>query len=473
MKSQVRGQWPHLASRVLVAFVFLAVVLGVSRVWAQAAESDTPADKTSEDSTDERLDVLEAQVKTLATEVSKAVTDAAVPADGNWENYYGMGPAAAKVYRKDAGLSIGGYGEVLFSHYNPSSGKDDIFDTYRAVLYVGYKFSDKWVLNSEFEFEHGGASDVFIEFLNLDYQATKALNFRVGLILNPMGFVNQVHEPTFYYGGSRPEVEKRMIPTTWRENGGGVYGRLFDRVSYQAYALSSLDGQDFSGKGYRSGRQKGIKALTNNWSFVARADVDVIQGLMAGGSVYTGHQGQDQGFGSLQMTMYELHAQFKRFGFTGRVLFAQGFIENPDSLNLATTINDGGQVSHHSKIQSDGFLAKESLGWYVVGAYDIFSLLMPDSKQSLEPFFRYDRVDTQRSFQSTPASNCGSLPSDGTSQPTGSCLKPQYNNEIFTVGLQYKPIPQVVLKLDYRYNRQKVSGEAIDKQVQFGAGYVF
>ncbi|MFP6638698.1 MAG: hypothetical protein VCC04_00535, partial [Myxococcota bacterium] len=97
-----RMKWLSLAG-VLTLSLAGGPVLAASEAGAEAA-SDT----------EERLDVLEEQVKTLASEISKAVTEAAVPEDGNWENYYGTGPAAAKVYRKDAGLSIGGYGEVLF-----------------------------------------------------------------------------------------------------------------------------------------------------------------------------------------------------------------------------------------------------------------------------------------------------------------------------------------------------------------------
>ena len=454
----------------------VAIALFVLPLGAFAEEA---AEGASKKSTDERLDTLEGQVKTLAGELSKAVTEAAVPKDGNWENYYGVGPAAGKVYRKDSGLSIGGYGEVLYQ-YNSSStafpsldGGDDSpygnvspgpnngkFDMLRAVLYVGYKFSDKWVLNSEFEFEHAGKSSVYVEFLNLDYQATEALNFRVGLILNPMGFVNQVHEPTFYYGGQRPEVEQRMIPTTWREMGGGVYGRVLDRISYQAYAMVSLDGEDFNAEGYRGGRQKGIKSTANNWSFTARADVDIIAGLMAGGSVYTGHQGQNKGVGNLQMTMYELHAQFKRFGFTGRALFAQSFIDDPSLVNAALTANTdaGGGIAGAAPL-----LAKESQGWYIVGAYDVLSLLLPDSRQSLEPFIRYSQVNTQKNFQG--GANAPSQPQLDNGQ--------RYNTEIITVGLQYKPIPQLVFKLDYRYEKAKVTGEAVSKLIQAGVGYVF
>jgi opacity protein-like surface antigen len=401
------------------------------------------------------------------------VTETALPKDGNWENYYGVGPVAGKVYRKDSGLSIGGYGEVLYQYNssstefgfegeagspykNPSPGPNQgKFDMLRAVLYVGYKFSDKWVLNSEIEFEHGGKSDVYVEFLNLDYQATEELNFRVGLILNPMGFVNQIHEPTFYYGAQRPEVEQRMIPTTWREMGGGVYGRIADRVSYQAYAMVSLDGQDFNAEGYRGGRQKGIKSTANNWSFTARADVDIISGLMAGGSIYTGHQGQNQGVGNLQMTMYELHTQFKRFGFTGRALFAQSFIDDPSKVNA--------ELTSTLATVDNPLLATESLGWYVEGAYDIFSLLMPDSRQSLEPYIRYSQVNTQRAFQG------------GVNAPSAEQLAngQRFNNEIITVGLQYKPIPQVVFKLDYRYEKTKETDVPIQKLVQVGVGYVF
>ena len=155
----------------------------------------------------ERIQALEAKVQALAEELSAERIAVAVPVDSEFDPVWGVGPSASKVYGGDSGLSIGGYGEVRFRHDNTD---DDVFDALRAVLYLGYKFSDSWVLNSEIEFEHGGGSDVFVEFLNLDYLHSDALNFRVGLILIPMGFVNQLHEPTFYYGASRPEVENTI-----------------------------------------------------------------------------------------------------------------------------------------------------------------------------------------------------------------------------------------------------------------------
>jgi hypothetical protein len=404
---------------------------------------------------DERIRVLEEQVATLAAELSQNRISEAVPADSEFDPVWGVGPSASKVYSQDAGLSIGGYGEVRFRH---DSTDDDIFDALRAVLYVGYKFSDSWVLNSEIEFEHAGGSDVFVEFLNLDYLHSDALNFRVGLILIPMGFVNQLHEPTFYYGASRPEVEKTIIPSTWRENGAGFFGRVGDRVSYQAYAVSSFEGSKFNASGFRPGRQKGMEALTNDWSVVVRTDVTAMSGLNLGASVYYGNQGQDQSVGGLQVgslstAIYELHAEYQRHGFTVRGLFSQAFVDNPDALNAGIDqLIAGGDTD----AEKGGFLAESLLGGYVEFAYDIMPRLLPETEQSLEPFFRYERLNTQSRMQSADF--------DRT-------LK--YDRHLYTVGLQYQPISQLVFKLDYRWITQQSNGASLAKQVEFGAGYVF
>ncbi|NJL29070.1 MAG: hypothetical protein HC897_14895, partial [Thermoanaerobaculia bacterium] len=52
-----------------------------------------------------RLDVLAAEIERLK------LGEAAVEAD---TSEHGMGPAASKVYRKSSGLSVGGYGELLY-----------------------------------------------------------------------------------------------------------------------------------------------------------------------------------------------------------------------------------------------------------------------------------------------------------------------------------------------------------------------
>ena len=435
----VRWRW---ASVLAVVGLVAAPVLADPAL-DPALDPDSSETLGSED----RLRSLEEKVDALAAELAEARVSVATPQDSESDPVWGVGSWASKVYGEDAGLSIGGYGEVRFRHDSTSN---DIFDAYRAVFYVGYKFSDQWVVNSEIEFEHGGGSDVSVEFLNVDYLHSEAINFRVGLILIPMGFVNQLHEPTYYYGASRPEVERTIIPSTWRENGAGIFGRLGSRVTYQAYAVSSFKGSRFNAAGFRAGRQKGMKAITNDWSFVMRADVDVVSGLSAGASIYYGHQGQGQSvggvnLGSLATTIYELHAQYERYGLTVRALFSQAFVDNPDNLNLGL-VNEG----------NTDFLAEKLQGGYVEFAYDVMPLLRPETNIALEPFFRYERVDTQARMQSAVYART---------------LK--YDRHLYTAGLQMQPIDQLVFKLDYRWIVQESNDENLAKQIELGVGYVF
>ena len=111
----------------------------------------------------------------------------------------GLGPAASKVYKTPQGVSIGGYGEFLYENFAGSreddapSGLTDRIDAVRAIIYVGYKFSDKVLFNSETEFEHGSTEDggsVSVEFAYLDYRIRPELGLRGGLVLAPMGFLN-------------------------------------------------------------------------------------------------------------------------------------------------------------------------------------------------------------------------------------------------------------------------------------------
>lgn len=168
-----------------------------------------------------RLAEIERQIGILAAEIeqlkigeaaaSPASVSAAAPGRG-------VGPAAAKVYGGKAGVSIGGYGEALYQNFSTTnesgepSHTDDQVTLLRAVVYIGYKFDDHWLFNSELEYENavvasdkGGEAEV--EFAYVDYMHSRNFNARAGLVLIPMGLVNLLHEPTTFLGAIRPDVE--------------------------------------------------------------------------------------------------------------------------------------------------------------------------------------------------------------------------------------------------------------------------
>jgi hypothetical protein len=80
-------------------------------------------------------------------------------------------------------------------------------------------------------------------------------------------------------------------------------------------------------------------------------------------------------------------------------------------------------------------------------------LMLPETRMSLSPFFRYEYIDTQAEMAA------GFDPNEALQR------------NIITAGLNYKPIPQVVLKLDYQNTMPK--GEDDIQVIQFGLGYVF
>lgn len=410
------------------------------------------AEETADGATaDERIERVEAKVDALTDEVGRLESIFAVPEELEFDSFSGLGPAASKVYKRESGLSIGGYGEVRLRtfHGQGDQNRNDVFDALRAIVYVGYKFNEKWVFNSELEFEHagsGGGGSVSTEFLTIDYLHRDELNFRAGVLLIPMGFVNEIHEPNFFYGSERPEVERQIMPSTWRENGAGIFGTIADRVHYRIYVVNGFDGEGFDAGGLRGGRQKASRALSDDFAFVGRLDVDVADGLLVGGSVYAGQSGQEQRattgafagelLPDLMTHVYEIHAQYKGNGFSFRGLWSEAFID---------------EAGAHNRILGSG-LASRMQGWYVEGGYDILPLFV-DTKQTLEPFFRFSNLDTQ---QKTP---------DGVIRDATKDVN------IYTAGLHYRPIPQVVFKVDYRHFDQRSGSRA--NEVQALVGYVF
>lgn len=114
------------------------------------------------------------------------------------------------------GLKIGGYGEITYN--DPDSGVSEI-DVQRLVMLFAYKFDDRVSFITEIEFEH--VKEVYVEQAFLNYGVSDNFNLRGGLMLVPMGIVNEYHEPTTYNGVERPSLNNKLVPTTWREMGLG------------------------------------------------------------------------------------------------------------------------------------------------------------------------------------------------------------------------------------------------------------
>ena len=403
---------------------------------------------------------LERKTDVLSQEVEKLRTNLAIPEEKQLKSAYGLGPAASKVYQVGKGLSIGGYGEGFYQDIVGDKGAEKSkADMERMVMYVGYKFTDSIIMNSELEFEHGttgeGAEskgEVSAEFVSLDFLLNPKVNVRTGLLLMPMGMINRMHEPLFYFGNHRPVVEQTIIPSTWREMGVGLFGAITPNLTYTTYVVNGLNASGFSSTGIREGTGGGSQALAQDLGYVARVDYtpDALPGLTIGGSGYVSNTGQSLSYNGQKADVltqiYESHLQWKYYGLEFRALGSWGLINNADLLSMENLYvkNANGIVN------GQGAVGSQNYGWYTEAGYDVLPLMFKDTPQYLAPFVRYEKFNTM----------VKALVAD-----------PTKDQQVFQVGLQYKPIPQVVLKADYR-NFVAKQGSLPD-DFNLGFGFIF
>jgi hypothetical protein len=421
--------------------------------------------ETAEDAVrlrDDQIAELMRKVDVLTDEVATLRTQVAVPEEPELKSAYGFGPAASKVYGVERGLSLGGYGEANYINFFGEEGDTpDRADALRSVLYVGYKFSDRILFNSEIEFEHattedpdngGGEGSVSVEFAALDFLWRPELNARAGLLLVPMGFLNEVHEPPFFLGVQRPVVERRILPSTWRENGVGVFGTLGESLEYRAYALSGFNAQNFSDSGIRDGRQDGDRSLSEDFAFVTRLDwtPEPLPGFLLGGAVYVGDSGQDVELDGgevpdARLWIFEGHAQYEDGPFHARGLLAFSSLSDAGELTDVLLADDP---------DFDGPVADEMLGGYGELAYDVYPWIFGDEAHQLEPFVRVEYVDTQYDV------------------PSGFEANRDRAYWVYTGGANFHPHPNVVLKVEYRNIEPRGDGDPAD-ELGLGIGYAF
>ncbi|HZN02716.1 MAG TPA: hypothetical protein VFD06_03915 [Candidatus Polarisedimenticolia bacterium] len=390
---------------------------------------------------------LEKRIEALSKEIERLrLGEAAAPeAD---KSVGGFGPAASKVYQTKRGVAIGGYGEFIYTDPDDSqddgaaSGETASADLLRAVLYFGYKFNDKLLFNSEIEVEHALAADgadgeVAVEFAYVDYRHNDAFGGRGGLLLVPVGFINELHEPPIFFGSTRPEVERFIIPTTWRELGGGVYGSA-GPVDWRAYLVTSLDASGFSADtGIRGGRQEGSEAVAEDFGLTARVDWTVRPGLVLGVGGFTGDTAQaNVGVDGARVTLYEGHAEWLWRGLKVRALYARTSLDDAAQVGTLTGEAVGSQMN--------GYYGE--VGWNVLS-------LRKSSRQELSPFFRYESLNTQAEM------------------PTGVLADPANDRTVHTVGIHYRPIPNIALKADWQ-GFSNAAGTGVDR-INLALGWLF
>ena len=376
---------------------------------------------------EEKIELLQQQIESLKDQVQSAKPN----------------NAASGIQSLTENTTIGGYGNLNYGNFSGGATAKDQIDLQRFVLFFGHKFNDMVSFKSEFEIEHAISSSVdkgeaAVEQAYLDFQFTDKVNAKVGLFLIPAGLLNETHESPTFFGVERNQIESRIIPTTWREAGVAMYGEVLPALKYQVGVTTGFSARKFDDPliGIKSAHQEGQLADAEDLSLHAALNYTGINGLLVGGSVFTGNTGQSEpGIGNARLTLWDVHTRYQTGNWDLRALYARGHLGDAANINTVTARNDAPSAFY---------------GWFVEAANHVWK----SGEMDFAPFIRYEKYDSQASL------------------PFNSVRVDSSKNKVWTVGANFWATPQVVLKADYQVYDEKDEDRG-DKRFNLGMGYMF
>ncbi len=333
-------------------------------------------------------------------------------------------------------------------HYNNRQNEDAVLDFHRFVLLFNHSFSDRIRFVAELELEHAVVSnettgELELEQAYVDFLVSRPFNVRAGMVLAPVGIINERHEPPVFHGVERPFVDTVIIPTTWSDAGVGVHGELRGGFRYRAYAMAPLNSTGFSAdEGFRDGRQKGSESNARSLASTGRLEYVGHPGLVLGSSFWSG----DTGFRDLRfetsVTMIEFDGRYRRGDFEARGQYAHGFLNGMGELN----------ASRQRTIGVNPNVAEQIRGSYLEASYFVVPKPAP---RELAVFVRYENFDTQYRM------------------PSGYVPLKEFDRDACVFGVTYFPDPDVAVKLDYTVLNNQSDVVQAPNSLNIGLGWWF
>ncbi|MFI3298920.1 MAG: hypothetical protein R3Y49_03855 [Rikenellaceae bacterium] len=367
---------------------------------------------------------------------------------------------------KSGRLTVGGYGEAVFNrafysdnykrYSYPESYADDKgygqVDIPHFVIFLSYDFGKGWSFTSEIEFEHGGVGsaveieaeetgeyeseiekggEVVLEQFYIQKHFSDLFNLRIGHMVVPVGYANSYHLPTQFFTNDRPESGSSIIPNTWHETGIALTGRGGD-WHYEIQLIAGLDADRFSDAEWVGG--SGVSPyefkMATNWAGAMRVDNYSIKGLRVGVSGYIGKSANNtltpsaykdiDGWVSIGSADFE----YNDHNVILRGDFLYGNLTDNKEISVANKSLRDDAPSAHSDV------AKTAISCGVEGGYNIFGLMPSLKEHKLYLFGRYEYYDSM--------------------YDAGAMLDlTYYERNKATVGINYFPIPEVVVKAEY------------------------
>ena len=396
---------------------------------------------------------------------------------------------------------FGGYGEVVanfkdyginrFYGHQEGNAKQhhNTISVPRFVLAFDYKFTPKWILGAEIEFEYGGTGtsyelentengeyetevekggEVALEQLHITRMIVPEFNIRAGHLIVPVGLTNEHHEPINFFGSSRPEGESTIIPCTWHETGIeflGKFGKGYGTFDYEAMIVTGLNANGFDRNKWVRGGKQGLFEGDNFTSpaYVARLNYTGVPGLRIGGSIYycvNAGANSDKlitydEIGKIPVTIYSVDAQYINKYLTARVNYLSGNIGHADKVGAKN-----GKLSNKSGYSRLTPIAKRAVSYNAEIGFNLKSICGGGKRfPVIYPFAQYEYYHPQEK-------------GEGLDVMDARCQVSKWN-----FGINWKALPNLVVKADYttrQIGTNTVFGKgAYNSENEFGIGIAY
>ena len=396
---------------------------------------------------------------------------------------------------------FGGYGEMVanfkdyginrFYGHKEGNAKQNhnTISIPRFVLAFDYKFTPKWILGAEIEFEYGGTGtsyelentengeyetevekggEVALEQFHITRMIVPEFNIRAGHLIVPVGLTNAHHEPINFFGSSRPEGETTIIPCTWHETGIeflGKFGKDYATFDYEAMIVTGLNANGFDRNKWVRGGKQGLFEGDNLTSpaYVARLNYTGVPGLRLGGSIYycpnTGANSDKlityDEIGRIPVTIYSLDAQYINKYVTARANYLSGNIAHADQLGAKN-----GKLSNKSGYSRTTPIAKRAVSYNAEVGLNLKSIVGGGKNfPVIYPFAQYEYYNSQEK-------------GEGMDVMDARCQVSKWN-----FGLNWRALPNLVVKADYttrQIGTAKVFGTGnYNSENEFGIGIAY
>jgi hypothetical protein len=243
--------------------------------------------------------------------------------------------------------AVGGYLEANTNQFKEDGVGDGFsMELRRFNIFLFSSISPRIRLISELEFGHG-TEEIELETALIDFRLNPALVIRAGILLPPIGFMNQNHDSPKWNFVERPLVTTEIIPSTLSEVGFGIFGKFFPAgltVSYDLTLTNGLQdgvvGNDQGRTHIPSGKSEERFGEDNNASPAVSGRVGLRKTGWGevGGSFYTGYYNSFTVEGDVvddrrRVSLFAMDAQAGWGWGEVRAEFVLADVDVPESLN--------------------------------------------------------------------------------------------------------------------------------------------